>query len=155
MNLVTIFRSISQIYMNKIIPILDQLSALPLLGMRLWIALIFWKSGLSKLDYWEGTVTLFQDEYMVPFLPPEFAAQLSTAVELSAPVLLFLGLGTRFAACALLGMTLVIEFTYMSFPIHQVWALILLMLITKGAGKISLDYLILCLKDSLIFFKKK
>lgn len=127
---------------SNLLPKLESFTFLPVLGIRLWIANVFWKSGLSKLSDWEGTVALFADEYQVPILPPEIAAYMGTAAELTAPILIALGLGARFGAAALLFMTAVIEFTYMSFPIHQVWALMLLLIIFNGAGKASIDYFI-------------
>ena len=127
---------------NTVLPILEKLSFLPVLGLRLWIANVFWKSGLTKIATWSSTIDLFAYEYKVPLLSPELAAQMGTAVELGAPVLLLLGLGARPAAAALLVMTAVIEFTYESYPIHQVWALILLLILFQGAGKASLDYFI-------------
>lgn len=126
----------------NIIKKLEAISFLPILGMRLWIANVFWNSGMSKLSDWQGTIALFADEYKVPILPPEIAAMLGTATELSMPILLVVGLGSRFAASALLFMTAVIEFTYMHFDIHEVWALMLLAIILQGAGKASLDFLI-------------
>lgn len=127
---------------HDLLPKLERFTFLPILGIRLWIANVFWKSGISKLSDWEGTIALFADEYKVPVLPPEIAAYMGTAAELTAPILIAIGLGARFGAAALLVMTAVIEFTYMSFPIHQVWALMLLLIIFNGAGKASVDYFI-------------
>jgi putative oxidoreductase len=125
-----------------IITHVEKLAFLPVLGMRLWIANVFWNSGMAKSSDWQGTIALFADEYKVPVLPPEIAATLGTATELTAPILIALGLGARFGAGALLVMTAVIEFTYMSFPIHQVWVLILLLIILQSSGKASVDYFI-------------
>ncbi len=127
---------------GRVLPLLDKLAFLPLFGMRLWIGNVFFQSGLTKTANWDTTLALFADEYRVPILPTELAAQLSTGVELLAPVLLVLGLGTRVGAAALLFMTAVIEFTYMSFPVHQAWALMLLTLLFIGAGPLSLDAVI-------------
>ncbi len=133
---------ILQNLLRQTLGILDRLEFLPLLGLRIWIGFVFWQSGMSKLNDWPSTLALFQDEYRVPFLPYELAAQFATAAELAAPILLLIGLGTRGAAAVLLVMTLVIEFTYMSFPVHQIWALVLLLLITRGAGPASIDFLL-------------
>ncbi len=124
------------------LPPVEKTAFVPVLLMRLWIANVFWKSGLTKIDNWDTTVALFADEYKVPVLPPELAAMLGTATELAAPVLVAFGFGARFGALALLAMTAVIEFTYMSFPIHQVWALVLLLIILQGPGRASVDYYI-------------
>ena len=107
---------------------------------RLWMAKIFFFSGLTKINDWEGTLQLFEYEYAVPLLPVAFAALSATFFELVMPILLVLGLFTRFAALPLLAMTAVIEFTYGSYPEHIYWALLLGMFITYGAGKISVDY---------------
>lgn len=121
---------------------MEKLTFLPLLGIRLWIANVFFNSGLAKLADFEGAIALFADEYKVPVLPPDIAAYMATATELTAPVLIVLGLGSRLGAAALLFMTAVIEFTYGSFPEHQVWALMLLLLVLHGPGKASIDHVI-------------
>ncbi|MFM9888680.1 MAG: DoxX family protein, partial [Burkholderiales bacterium] len=69
--------------------------------LRLWVANVFFKSGLTKIANFDSTISLFENEYAVPFLPPELAAYLGTGAELILPVFLALGLGTRFAALAL------------------------------------------------------
>ena len=125
-----------------VLPLLDKLSFLPVLGMRFWIADVFWKSGLSKLSDWESTIALFEDEYKVPVISPELAAYLGTGVELIAPVLVVLGLGARLGAAGMLFMTAVIEFTYMHFDVHVIWALMLALILFQGPGKASLDYFI-------------
>jgi putative oxidoreductase len=118
------------------------------LALRLWIARVFFNSGLTKVRDWESTVLLFQFEYQVPLLPPSLAAALGTTFELGMPVLLVLGLATRLAALPLLGMALVIQFVlgaanpaYDSVE-HYCWMLILLTLIARGGGALSLDALV-------------
>lgn len=128
---------------------------------RFSMAAVFWKSGQTKvegfaIDLFNGTfelgwphlsssaVYLFQNEYKLPLLSPELAAHLSATAEHVFPVLLLFGLGTRFAALALLGMTAVIEiFVYPdAYPVHGTWAAVLLYLIAKGPGRWSLDHLV-------------
>jgi len=113
---------------------------------RLSVGTIFLRSGLLKLDGWADgtTLTLFREEYRLPLLPPELASWLATGAELSLPILLFLGLFTRPAALALLGMTLVIEiFVYPNaFDTHGVWAVSLLYLAKFGPGTLALDRLL-------------
>lgn len=113
---------------------------------RIGIGTTFVRSGMLKLDGWAdgNTLTLFREEYRLPVIPPEIAAYLATSAELSLPLLLFVGLGTRFAALALLFMTLVIEvFVYPNaFDTHGVWAVALLFLMKYGAGVFSLDTVI-------------
>jgi putative oxidoreductase len=110
---------------------------------RLSIGTIFLRSGLLKLEGWADgtTLTLFREEYRLPFIPPEAASYLATGAELSLPILLFLGLFTRPAALALVGMTLVIEiFVYPNaFDTHGVWAVALLYLAKFGPGSLALD----------------
>jgi putative oxidoreductase len=116
--------------------------ALPALVLRLGVALVFWRSGQSKLPFGNDTIiTLFREEYRVPLLPPELAAYLATAVELSCPVLLVLGFLTRPAAAILLAQTLIIQiFVYpMNYPDHLLWAGPLLYLLLRGPGAVSFD----------------
>jgi putative oxidoreductase len=130
---------------DSLIGLLDRvpytLLALPL---RLAVATVFWNSAMTKLANWDTTIELFTDEYKVPLLPPELAANLALSVELATPVLLVLGLLTRAAALVLLGMTAVIEiFVYpQAWPTHIQWAAMLLVLLCRGAGKLSLDHVV-------------
>jgi putative oxidoreductase len=114
---------------------------------RLSIGTIFLRSGLLKLEGWDSgtTLALFREEYRLPLLSPEVASWMATGAELSLPVFLFLGLFTRPAALALLGMTLVIEiFVYPNaFDTHGVWAVSLLYLAKFGPGSLALDRLLL------------
>ena len=111
---------------------------------RLAIAGIFLRAGLIKASNWETTVALFRDEYQVPILPPEVASVLAMTFELGCSTLLLLGLATRLATLPLLGMIATIQlFVYPNaWPEHLAWASILLFLLTRGAGPISLDHLI-------------
>jgi len=122
--------------------------ALLLLVARLGIASVFFQSGRTKVDgvlhITEGTYALFRTEYALPLIPPDIAAHLATYSEHLFPVLLVLGLFTRPAALALLGMTAVIEiFVYPdAWPTHLSWAGLLLPLIARGGGGWSLDRLL-------------
>ena len=117
------------------------LLALPL---RIAVATVFWNSGMTKIANWDTTLALFTDEYHVPVLPAETAAYIAAGIELSAPVLLVLGLLTRPAAAVLLGMTMVIEiFVYpMAWPTHIQWAAMLLVLMCRGPGAVSIDQVV-------------
>jgi putative oxidoreductase len=119
------------------------LTILQLMG-RLAIASVFFKAGMNKLASWELTVQLFRDEYRVPVFPPETAALMATTFELGCSALLVAGLATRLATLPLLGMILTIQlFVYPSaWPEHLTWASILLLLLTRGPGAVSLDRLI-------------
>lgn len=119
----------------------DTILAIPL---RLAVATVFWNSGTTKLANWDSAVALFVDEYKVPLVPPEFAAYIAATIELTTPVLLVLGLATRPAAAVLLGMVSIIEiFVYpLAWPTHIQWAAMLLVLLCRGPGKLSLDHLL-------------
>ena len=112
--------------------------------LRLALATIFWNSAMTKLANWDTAVSLFAEEYKLPLLPPELAAYLAVSIELTTPVLLVLGLLTRPAALVLLSMTTVIEiFVYpQAWPTHIQWAAMLLVLLCRGPGKLSLDQLL-------------
>ncbi len=136
------------IYVNKIIVLLQYIpqSFISLLA-RLAVGLVFLNSGLTKIDGFQvsdSAIFLFQEEYKVPLLSPWFAAHLATFNELTMSSLLIIGLASRFAALVLLGMTLVIEiFVYPeAYVMHGLWAVALLTIISRGAGMVSIDYLI-------------
>lgn len=114
------------------------------LPLRFAVATVFWDSGTEKLADWNATLELFRSDYKVPLLAPDFAAHLAASIELSTPVLLVLGFLTRPAALVLLGMTTVIEvFVYpQAWPTHIQWAAMLLVLICRGAGALSVDQLL-------------
>ncbi len=115
------------------------LLALPL---RFGVAWIFWNAGQVKLINWQRTLELFRDEYQVPILPPELAANMALSIELTVPVLLILGLFTRPAVLVLLGMTAVIQtFVYPdAWPTHLQWTAMNLVLLCRGAGVLSIDH---------------
>ena len=134
-----------------------------LLGMRLYIGIVFFKSGLTKLPLMnDNTLWLFSGtsvqeafeygNYYIPLLPPEVALFLATTGELVLPILLVLGILGNFTAICLFGLNLV---AVISFPTlwhealvpgfyeHIYWGVMLLALTIYGAGKISIDA-ILC-----------
>jgi putative oxidoreductase len=124
------------------------------LVLRIALAVPFWRSGILK---WAGflklndtAVTLFSDEFMLHlpggpyhFPAPTVMAFLSGCGEITFPILLVLGLGTRFAGLGLLFMTLIVELTVPDgWPIHITWAAMALGIMAYGPGRVSLDYLI-------------
>ncbi|TSD83675.1 DoxX family membrane protein [Mycobacterium sp. KBS0706] len=113
-----------------------------LLFLRYWIAAVFFASGLVKISDFDSTIFLFQAEYSVPILSPVLAAYLSTAAELGCSVLIVLGLATRPAALALIGLTLVIELTYQHHVDHLYWMALLGLIVLRGPGLLSLDALV-------------
>lgn len=116
------------------------------LAARVAIAAIFFLSGRTKVDgllhVTDSAYELFRTEYRLPLVPPEIAAHLAAYAEHLFPILLVLGLFTRLSAAALLGMTLVIQvFVYPdAWPTHLSWAALLLYLVGRGGGRLSLDH---------------
>lgn len=118
------------------------------LALRVFPAMVFFQSGRTKI---EGIFTikpstwyLFREEYALPLIPPDVAAVLGTTAEHLLPVLLILGLATRFAALGLLAMTAVIEiFVYPdAWVTHGLWAAAFLAVMARGPGRLSLDHLL-------------
>jgi putative oxidoreductase len=118
-------------------------SAIQLMA-RVAVGAVFFKSGLTKIANWDLTVMLFRDEYAVPILPPHIAAFLGTTAEMTCPILLVLGLATRLGTLPLLAMTFVIQtFVYPeNWAEHLTWATLLLLVLSRGPGAISIDHLI-------------
>jgi putative oxidoreductase len=114
------------------------------LAARLYVAKVFFSSGMTKLHDWDTTLALFMDEYHVPFLPPEVAAVAGTTGELALPVLLVLGLAGRFAAAGLSVVNLIAvlslaELGDAALQQHQFWGSLLIALLLWGPGKWSVD----------------
>jgi putative oxidoreductase len=126
---------------------------------RFSLAAVFWKSGQTKVEGFAidlingtfelgeprlaaSTLPLFRSEYHVPLLSPEVAAHLAAFAEHVFPALILLGLATRFSALALIGMTLTIQlFVYPdAYPTHGTWIALLLLLVAKGPGRLSIDH---------------
>jgi putative oxidoreductase len=134
--------------LNRIADVLNRLVAHDALALitRIGIAAIFLLSGRTKVDGLltinDSAVTLFREEYRLPLLPPELAAHLATYAEHLFPLLLIAGLFTRLSALALLGMTAVIQiFVYPdAWPTHLSWAALLLYLVGRGPGRVSIDH---------------
>ncbi|MFA5964229.1 MAG: DoxX family protein [Sphingomonas sp.] len=122
--------------------------SLLLLVQRLGVAAVFFQSGRTKVDGWftlsDGTFELFRNDYALPLIPAVPAAYAATTAEHVFPILLVLGLFSRFSALALLGMTTVIEvFVYPdAWPTHLGWAGLMLPIIALGGGRFSLDRLL-------------
>ena len=122
-------------------PVLD-------LAIRLYVAQVFFRSGLLKIGNWDGTLYLFENEYKVPLLPPEPAAWLGTFAELFFPVFLALGFATRFAALSLsvFNIVAVLSFWHVlsqnqaALNSHWYWGVLLAVTLFHGPGKFSLDY---------------
>lgn len=132
---------------SRFVDALEALQPAAQLGARLYVAQVFFMSGLTKIHDWDTTLALFADEYHVPLLSPPVAAVMGTAGELVLPVLLLLGLGGRFAALGLSVVNVVAvlslqEIAPAALQQHVFWGSLLLALVLWGPGKWSLDRLI-------------
>ncbi len=130
-------------------PLVSQLQSLALLGARVYVAQVFFLSGLTKLRDWSSTIALFQDVYQVPGLPPVLAAWLGTGGELVLPVLLVLGLAGRFAGAGLFVVNLMAVLSLSADDLspaaqaqHALWGVLALAVVLWGAGRWSADRLI-------------
>ncbi len=129
---------------------LDSFAAIANLVARLYIAKIFFYSGLNKFQDWETTLYLFREEYHVPLLSPQIAATIGTAGELGLAVLLALGLSTRFAASGLFVLNIVAVASYYealkdspaALQDHLEWGILLALLLTSQVQKLTLDDLL-------------
>ncbi len=127
--------------------IAEPLTPFLLLFTRLWVAWVFFKSGMVKFSSWDSTLYLFEYEYQVPVIPWQLAAYSGTAAELILPVFLALGLFTRPMALILFVFNIVAVASYpllweKGFYDHQLWGMMILVNIFWGAGLFSLDRLI-------------
>ncbi len=129
---------------ERAVAALDMLRPVAQLAARIYVASVFFRSGLTKLRDWEITLALFQDEYHVPLLNPAVAAFMGTGGEIGLPVLLVLGLFGRFAAAGLSVMNVVAVLSLSDIPEpalqgHVFWGSLLAFLLLWGPGAISLD----------------
>jgi len=143
MNLLSFSKLVS-----KSVRAIDFLSPLFDLAIRAYVAKVFFMSGLTKILSWGSTLSLFENEYAVPLLPPELAAYLGTAAELALPPLLVLGIGGRAVALAAFVFNLVAATSYpdiseAGIKDHILWGALLAVTFFHGPGKLSLDYVIL------------
>ena len=131
-------------FANCVIAQLAWPQSLFLLFARVFVGLAFFRSGLTKLEDWDTTLFLFQEEYHVPLLPPDIAAYAGTAGELALPLLLFAGLASRFAAVGLSVVNVVAvlslaEIAPAALMQHQLWGALLLAVVLWGGGRLALD----------------
>jgi len=137
---------IAQLYIN-IVSKVNCLQPFASLTARLYVGWVFFAAGLTKIRDWETTLWLFEEEYAVPLLNPELAAWLGTAGEILLPILLVLGIGTRFSALGLSVVNIAAVLSLESiapaaYTLHVLWGLLLAQVVIFGAGKLSLDSLI-------------
>jgi putative oxidoreductase len=140
----TTTRRLAQLYYSTISDLIDRLQPLFALALRVYVGNVFFQSGLIKASSWSSTVALFANEYHVPVLPPYLAAVMGTAAELGLPVLLVLGLCTRFTAVAMFVFNIIAATSYpdlspAGLKDHILWGALLLVTVFYGPGKIALD----------------
>ena len=127
---------------------LDSLQAPALLAARLYVAFVFFNSGLQSLRDWAGTVWLYENEFHVALLPPHIAAVAGTAGEILLPPLLALGLFGRFGALGLFVVNAVALLSYMyalqppAIMFHVIWGILIAVVALWGPGKWSVDHLL-------------
>jgi putative oxidoreductase len=132
---------------QRMIGHVERLQPLAQLAARLYVGKVFFQSGWVSLQDWSGTLSLYEDDFHVPLLPPHLAAYLGTAGEIVLPVLLVLGLAGRFGAAGLLVVNVV---AYLSVPDlsaaaaqqHVFWGSLLVALTLWGPGALSADHVI-------------
>ena len=114
-------------------------------ALRLYLADVFLKSGLTKIQNWDSTLYLFSDVYQVPLIPSDLAAYMATVGELGLSVLLVLGLFGRFATAGLFILNAVAAYSYYSglseaglFQ-HFAWGTMLAVLLILSRGRWSID----------------
>ncbi|MBU6248283.1 MAG: DoxX family protein [Xanthomonadaceae bacterium] len=141
---------------RRIGAMLERIDPLVLLLLRFWVALAFWRAGVVKFDDPAGTRYLFESTYHVPLMPPDLAASVATWIELVAPWLLLLGVGGRLTAVFLFVYNAVAVVSYPDlwphglwagllgddFNDHKVWAIMLMAVIVRGPGALSVDRLL-------------
>ncbi|MFC3151083.1 DoxX family protein [Litoribrevibacter euphylliae] len=132
---------------NTLLGWIEALQSVFLLILRLWLAKVFFMSGLTKIKSWDTTLMLFEYEYNVPILPFDIAAYLATAAELAIPVFLVVGLLTRLNLVALFILNYVAMISYPDISIagekdHIMWGISILALFLFGPGKAALDHFI-------------
>ncbi len=142
----SLFTRTARLY-GSAVQLVDRVQPLFALALRIYVACVFFRSGLTKLNDWNITLTLFRNDYHVPVLPPALAAVLGTGAELLLPVFLLFGLGTRFAAAGLFVFNIVAATSYPDLSdagrvYHMMWGALLLVTFFYGPGKFSLDHLL-------------
>lgn len=140
--------------MLTILNLLDEVGRwLAPVALRLLLAYEFWESGIAKL-YGDNWFSSIQDQFPFPFnlIPTDISWQIATWSELVGPVLLVIGLGTRFASASLIVLTLVAWVSVHGgngynvcdngYKMLLLYVVMLIPLVLSGPGKLSLDALI-------------
>ena len=138
--------SANQIY-RRIIEKVSMLEPVALLAARFYVGWAFFSSGLTKLNNWDSTLFLFEEEYHVPLLPYELAAYLGTAAEIILPLLLMAGLASRFSALGLFFVNIVAVISLeniaaAAYAQHVLWGTLLLQVVIFSGGRFAFDYMV-------------
>ena len=138
--------SVNQIY-RRIIEKVSMLEPVALLAARFYVGWAFFSSGLTKLNNWDSTLFLFEEEYHVPLLPYELAAYLGTAAEIILPLLLMAGLASRFSALGLFFVNIVAVISLeniaaAAYAQHVLWGTLLLQVVIFSGGRFAFDYMV-------------
>ena len=138
--------SANQIY-RRIIEKVSMLEPVALLAARFYVGWAFFSSGLTKLNNWDSTLFLFEEEYHVPLLPYELAAYLGTAAEIILPLLLMAGLASRFSALGLFFVNIVAvisleDIAAAAYAQHVLWGTLLLQVVIFSGGRFAFDYMV-------------
>ncbi|PKG38049.1 DoxX family protein [Psychromonas sp. Urea-02u-13] len=142
----TLFLSTGQTY-QRIATKISLLEPVALLVARFYVGWAFFSSGLTKLNNWDSTLFLFEEEYNVPFLPFELAAYMGTVAEILLPLLLMTGLASRFSALGLFFVNIVAvisleEIAAAAYAQHVLWATLLLQIVIFSGGRFAFDSLL-------------
>ena len=138
--------SANQIY-RRIIEKVSMLEPVALLAARFYVGWAFFSSGLTKLNNWDSTLFLFEEEYHVPLLPYELAAYLGTAAEIILPLLLMAGLASRVSAFGLFFVNIVAvisleDIAAAAYAQHVLWGTLLLQVVIFSGGRFAFDYVV-------------
>lgn len=131
---------------------LNPLQPILALALRWYVSWQFLKAGWLKLNSWDQTLWLFENEYRTPLLPPSAAAMLGTLGELLFPMLLIVGFASRLGALGLFAVNAMAVVSYAHVLLeegmeaalaqHVLWGVMLLTVALYGPGRLSLDYLL-------------
>jgi len=135
-----------QVY-RRVIAKVSMLAPVALLTARVYVGWAFFSSGLTKLNNWDSTLFLFEEEYSVPLLPYELAAYLGTAAEIILPLLLMAGLATRFSALGLFFVNIVAvisleDIAAAAYAQHVLWGTLLLQVVIFSGGRLAVDQMV-------------
>ncbi len=148
--MMSIAKNVQQLW-GLVSALLDKLAPIADLAARIYVARVFFLSGLNKIQDWDTTMYLFSEEYQVPLLSPQLAAVMGTGGELVLSVMLVIGLFTRFSASGLFVLNIVAVVSYYSalsnsavaIHDHIEWGIILGLLLVTSVRQLTFDHLVI------------